>query len=1044
MKAKLILLMITLGFVFNLSAQSKDFNLRVSYDFENGAIDSKGNTTMTLHNAAAIVNDPTRGKVLSVDKTNKGYAVMPMCEMGDTITLSFWYKRHMTDDNAPWKQIFEFYNPTDQTNMYLMPVYGYDASKSGLVSNINGYTIGIWDALVADEIKADNAWNHVVIVMCDAYLSYYLNGKLAVKKKVQASFSTLDFTDLYWGINPQRSGFSYVMDASFDDIKIYRYPFSESQVLQLYNNQEVTDPISKEPITFHFDGNADEIDHRISIFGTDYAFVSDVERMQVLKINKGGQVNFSEQIFPTGSSTINFLYKKETISRQNDDGKYIYQSSNTNSSYGIRIRFKEDGKAYLAFENVINGAAPKEAVGKYEIEAGKWYAISLYYLMSPASNDKGTVRLYQNKVQTAAMASVETYSLGFDKWSLGSTVASQSAEGMYDELVVEEYAMTQSDINSYYASNLMPIQINVDYTGTQQTIRNFGSSDAWATQQIGLRWPQAKKERVAEMLFSKEFDEAGNPKGIGLSAWRFNIGAGSYEQGEASLIQGYELRTECFLNPDKTTYNWDKQLGQQWFMKKAVQDYDVEDLIGFMNSPPVYYTKHGYAFNKGGGKDYILADDKYDDFARFTADVIEHFKGKGIPFKYISPFNEPQYDWKENANGVAGQEGSPASNSQIVRVVKEMSSEFSRRNLDTQIFVGEAGALHDASSQVPLFWGNADPELKIAGLPNVSNIVSSHSYWNDGSAADIYKARAGFKNLLTQTSLDLEYFQTEYCLLGEGYRWGHPGATIGNYTEMECAMSVARMLHADMAIANATGWQWWTTFGGGGGESRYVLIEALTKKDFSDGVYHATKLFYTLGQYSRFIRPGMKRVNLVSSDGLDETEALGSNMYSAYIDEKEKRVVVIATNSTLMKNTINISIDNFPVVSNVQFIPYITSEDYNMQVLPKVNVGENFVLPPLSVVTFVSEPLDIPDGLSHNTMDDLLVYPNPAIEKVVINAQKEIKSVAVYGLQGNLLQKQLFRGERQVEIPVSGLSKGTYILYISTSDTCVAKKIVKI
>lgn len=163
---------------------------------------------------------------------------------------------------------------------------------------------------------------------------------------------------------------------------------------------------------------------------------------------------------------------------------------------------------------------------------------------------------------------------------------------------------------------------------------------------------------MAELLFSKEFDEEGNPKGIGLSCWRFNIGSGSYEQGEASLISSDAKRSECFMNPDGT-YNWEKQQGQQWFLEKAVFDYDVENVVGFMNSPPVYMTKDGYAFNKSAGWNYILKEDQYANFAKFTADVVEHFDQKGIHFDYISPVNEPQYQWIVGDDGLAGQEGSP-------------------------------------------------------------------------------------------------------------------------------------------------------------------------------------------------------------------------------------------------------------------------------------------------------------------------------------------------------------------------------------------------
>ena len=87
----------------------------------------------------------------------------------------------------------------------------------------------------------------------------------------------------------------------------------------------------------------------------------------------------------------------------------------------------------------------------------------------------------------------------------------------------------------------------------------FGASDAWSMQCIGL-WTQEKQNQIADWLFSMENDENGKPKGIGLSLWRFNVGAGSTEQGEASQIASPWMRTECFLQADGT-YDWNKQQG---------------------------------------------------------------------------------------------------------------------------------------------------------------------------------------------------------------------------------------------------------------------------------------------------------------------------------------------------------------------------------------------------------------------------------------------------------------------------------------------------
>ena len=51
-----------------------------------------------------------------------------------------------------------------------------------------------------------------------------------------------------------------------------------------------------------------------------------------------------------------------------------------------------------------------------------------------------------------------------------------------------------------------------------QTMDNFGANDAWSLQGISA-WPEADKNRIADLLFSTN-------TGIGLSCWRFYVGAG--------------------------------------------------------------------------------------------------------------------------------------------------------------------------------------------------------------------------------------------------------------------------------------------------------------------------------------------------------------------------------------------------------------------------------------------------------------------------------------------------------------------------------------
>src|SRR5690554_5443769 len=100
------------------------------------------------------------------------------------------------------------------------------------------------------------------------------------------------------------------------------------------------------------------------------------------------------------------------------------------------------------------------------------------------------------------------------------------------------------------ATSPVPVtQVTIDTAVTFQVIHNFGASDAWSCQYAGL-WPDDQKNHIADLLFSMESDETGSPLGIGLSCWRFNIGAGSALQGDESGIDDRWRRAESFLQPD--------------------------------------------------------------------------------------------------------------------------------------------------------------------------------------------------------------------------------------------------------------------------------------------------------------------------------------------------------------------------------------------------------------------------------------------------------------------------------------------------------------
>ena len=57
----------------------------------------------------------------------------------------------------------------------------------------------------------------------------------------------------------------------------------------------------------------------------------------------------------------------------------------------------------------------------------------------------------------------------------------------------------------------------IDKQTVYQEIDNFSASDAWRCAFIGKNWPQEKKEKIADLLFKREFDKKGNPIGMALT-----------------------------------------------------------------------------------------------------------------------------------------------------------------------------------------------------------------------------------------------------------------------------------------------------------------------------------------------------------------------------------------------------------------------------------------------------------------------------------------------------------------------------------------------
>ena len=489
------------------------------------------------------------------------------------------------------------------------------------------------------------------------------------------------------------------------------------------------------------------------------------------------------------------------------------------------------------------------------------------------------------------------------------------------------------------------IDKNIKY----QEIDNFSASDAWRMDFVGKNWPREKKEYLADLLFKREFDKNGNPMGMALTNWRVNIGAGSYENRENNEVTSTWNRTECFLLPDGS-YDFTKQAGQQWFMN-AARERGVNDFLFFTNSAPYFMTRTGSTLS--GDSEYInLQDDKFDDFANFLVRCVQHFRENGYNIKYVSPLNEPNVEWHTNS----WQEGTYATKADIYKVVAELDKAISENGVDTKIIIPEIGEMKmlfevDANEKTPddiirsMFYD--DGAFSVMPFKNLYNCLAAHDYWTAYPPSLLVDIRTRTRDLLAGNGHNTKFWASEYCILEKNDEITMPSSPVKS---INLGLYVARLIHTNLAVANASAWQWWTAVSLNEDVPVWLLpLEGESGESVKyDGRVVTTKMFWATANYSFFVRPGMRRIDVRTlNKEVTPLEAATSLMVSSYTDGSQ--VVTVFVNYADTDECISLECDNA-----MEGKLYVTSIDKDLQYIGKYNL-KSLIIPARSIVTVVVE-----------------------------------------------------------------------------------------
>lgn len=329
------------------------------------------------------------------------------------------------------------------------------------------------------------------------------------------------------------------------------------------------------------------------------------------------------------------------------------------------------------------------------------------------------------------------------------------------------------------------------------------------------------------------------------------------------------------IHPDIETWDFTPYEPEQWVMQGA-RNRGVETFMSTVWSPPAW-MKTSERITRGGH----LKKEYYQEYAQYLVNYIKGYQEHhGIRIDAISIANEPEY--------AAAWQSCLWSKEEFADFLGNyLKPTFEREAIDTDVIVGEEATWTE--SRLASVYGNADALA-------VVDIVGGHFY--HGSPGIFPQARENQKRV----------WETEVS------------DTIGSATGFKNGVGWAKYVHDFMTKSEANAFLYWL------GASYKKNNESLIRLH-EDGTYIAAKRLYSIGNFSKFVRPGYKRIEI--------TEHPYGNLYlSAYKNSDTGEFAIVAVNDGQNNETFTL---NFSGVDCGEMRCYATNDKYNLEEIPSVS-----------------------------------------------------------------------------------------------------------
>jgi len=308
-------------------------------------------------------------------------------------------------------------------------------------------------------------------------------------------------------------------------------------------------------------------------------------------------------------------------------------------------------------------------------------------------------------------------------------------------------------------------------------------------------------------------------------------------------------------------------------------------------SPPASMKSNSHTL---AGGSFIGNPTNFSNLAHIQTTLVRLLgRTYGIPLYALSPQNEPDMNAEYDSCTWTPQ--------QIHDYIPYLAAALNEAGYGSvKIMIAEQVHWDNSNSTTTMNDPNVASHVGILAAHEYGGCCSAHLSWNNLTTQHVWQTEASDSN-------------------------PYDGSMISG-------LAYATQIHFALTDANVNAWHYWSLSG--------ILFN--DNEGLTDSSGNPAKRAYTLGNFSKFIRPGWMRVGVTNSTKL---------LVSAYTGTNGEAAIVVVNNGSAATN------QAFFVGTKMgtSVVPWITSANFNLEAQTPVAVSSasfTYTIPPNSVVTF--------------------------------------------------------------------------------------------